>query len=241
MLNTVPEACRKLSSFSDFWLVAALGDWSFEEGDRNASFVRYVRSWDQPDFPLPIDLLRDVRLGINGVLCRLIGQQPDVESCDRNPSYGPDIVFRASGCSFSVEVKYIFDCAYTKQYETAIPADRDKRPDFQIVFFISFPNYRYPAGRWYGGGWTKSRQTNVIGVAAQYRKVCQFLGKTASWPGGTRPFCADLPQGTEIVTQDRIQRRFAAAFQPGETWQFSTTEHLRGAQVGFAVWDWRGV
>jgi hypothetical protein len=239
MLKAIVNACSQLTNFWDFWLVAALGDWSFEEGDRNTSFRRYMDSWHDPDLPLPTELLCAAKLGINGLLSLLIGQQSGVEASERNQSHGHDIVFRANECSFSVEVKYLFDCAYSKQYEHAIPADRDKCPDYQVVFFVSFPNYRYPAGRWYGSRRLEpARQTNVVGLAAQYSKVCRFLGQTASWPSGNSPHRVDLPQGTDIITQDRIQRRFARVFQPAGAWQFSTITQLKGAQVGCAIWGW---
>ena len=235
MIDILAEACRQLTTFPDFWLLSSLGDWSFEEGDRNASFRRYLESWDDPDFPLPRELLCEAGLGINGLLHYMI-QQSGVESCVRHQSHGHDIVFRVNGRSFSVEVKYLYDCTQSK-YHAAILADRNKHPDYQVVFFLSFPNYRYPAGhRCDSGKLFQARQTTVVGLAAQYRVLRQLLGPS-SWPSD-RPHSVDLPQGTDIITQDRIRRRFSRICKFDVPWEFSTAKHLRGAQVGFAIWDW---
>jgi hypothetical protein len=187
-------------------------------------------------------LLSDVKLGINGLLDRLVIQQAGVESTKTSPSHGHDLVFRAKGSRFSVEVKYIFDCTYTKYYVYAVPADRDKHPNYQVVFFVSFPNYRYPAGCWSGGRrdprrLMPAREINIVGIAAQYAKVCQTLGRAASWPSAQCPYAVDLPRETETLSEDRIQRTLARLFRPTKAWRFSASTDLEGAQVGFAIWD----
>ena len=204
MLKVLSEACTQLANYSDFWLLGALGDWSFEEGDRNTSFCRYLDTWHDPDLPVPQQFLCDMRLGINGLLDQIIRPQPGVESSERNRSRGHDIVFRAGGQCFSTEVKYVFDCTYDKWYRQAIPADRDKHPDYLVVFFVSLPNYYYLPGRYFGK-YYRARQTNFVGLSTQYSQVCRFLGQAASWPTGSAPYCVALPQGTDVVTDDRVR------------------------------------
>ena len=244
MLKVLADACSELTAYRDFWLIGALGDWSFEERS-TPDFRRYLKSWD--DLDLPPQLLSDLNIGINGLLTNRIRQHAGVTKAEHNKEYKkaknkvrPDIIFWTAEGDFSVEVKYVFDCTYRKQYRFAIPGDREKNPDYQVVFFTSLPNYEYPGGLWYGERQCKRRTETItlVVVAAQYRKLCQFLGP-ASWPRTNSPHCVDLSQGTETVTQDRIWRRFIRALtKPDEPWAFSTAKHLRGAQVGFAIWDY---
>ena len=235
MLESLAVAGSRLASYSDFWLVSALGDCSFEEGERNKPhFPRYLESWADPEFPLPPTLVTDVRAGINDVLYGLVCQQPGVKPYQRNKSNGHDIVVLANGRPVSVEVKYLFDCTLAKYYGE-VRLDREKAPDYQVVFFLSFPNYE----RYTGGNLREIVKINGrVGVAEQYAKVSSsmFLGP-ASWPSDP-PHTVYLPQGTEIITEDRIRRRCRRRYGSRMVEEFCAASHLSGAQVGFAIWDW---
>lgn len=236
MLSVVTNACERLASqFDDFWLFAALGDWSYEEGERNSHYRRYLESWLPTE--LPPDLLPTLRMGINGNLAELIRADPAVREVTTSPSRGPDIVFQAEAGKSTVQVKLLFDCTISK-YLVDVEADRSKDCSYQVVFFVSLPNFQYPAGRWCGKDkLSPARQVTTSGVEAQYSLVRERLG-AATWPTDG-PLVNELPVFSTAVDA-AIQAWLARVFKPkAGPWSFDATAQLHGARIAVAVWDWR--
>ena len=244
MLETLVAASKELLDDSDFWLLAALGDWSFEEINRPCH-VRYLESWRGR---LPEEMLCKARLGINEQLNNLIEKhlRSTGMATRRDEPYPGikdrfDIAIddRANGRSFHIEVKYVYDCA--SKFRLLVPTDSLKPVDYQVVFFATLPNYSYPPGSWYNKKKYKRRETKVVGIKKQYAKLCESF-RPANWPSDA-PYCVNLPCGTNVLTEDCIQSRFSdtSVFVPDsqdEKWTFKASVELKDAQIGFAIWDW---
>ncbi|HLA84221.1 MAG TPA: hypothetical protein VJL29_05470 [Thermoguttaceae bacterium] len=242
MIKVLADACRGLMAESDFWLLSVLGDWTFEETNRPC-FKRYVKSWEGR---VPDVVLCKVKQGINDLLKNAIEDTHGLElQIRRNECYPGSrersdlaIVGRNGGQTVHVEVKYVYDCTYPKQYKYAIPADSRKPLDYQIVFFAGLPYYHYPSAICYGVKRAKCRQTVIVGIERQYAELCRFI-RPADWPKEA-PWRIDLPLETPTISEDCIRAWFndAAVFWPDEPWEFVASRELKDAQVGFAIWDW---
>ncbi len=234
------SACTQLLGMSDFWLLCALGDWSFEEGARNRRFGRYVDSWWDHRFTLPEELRAIARRGINGNLREIIAARPEVAGpVDRNPSFGPDLVFGIEGdpTRYTVEVKQVFDGTLPK-YFAAIAADREKGCHFQVIFFVTLPEYDYPAGSWYGSNRIEpSRRRHLVGLPRQLGRVAEEMTNEMLLPSHFVE--ADLPAGTHIITDERVNTRFSWVLTSPFPWRFEAAKHLKDAKVAVAIWRGR--
>ncbi len=240
VLSILIDACSHLvSDFDDFWLVAALSDWSYEEGIRAKGYRTYLESWTGAA-ALPDDLMACLKKGINGNLVDVLRQNPAVLEAEPSPNRGPDIVITATDGGGRVQVKLVYDETLSK-YFTEIAADRGKQCDYQVVFFTSLPNFNYVSGKWYRAQTRKARSSemNVVGIPLQLAKVVEKLGCRPNWPAG-EAFVHSLPCGTAIVTEQLIRNRYAQVFAPKTAWTFAAGTHLRDAKVGVAIWDWCG-
>jgi len=239
--EVLSSACTQLLEMSDFWLLCALGDWSFEEGARNRRFGRYVDSWWDHKFTLPDDLRTVARRGINGNLREILAALPEIAGpVDRNPSSGPDLVFGVDGDStrYTVEVKQVFDGTLPKYFD-AIAADREKGCHFQVIFFLTLPEYDYPAGSWYGSTRIEpSRRRHVVGIPRQLGRVSEALGLDLPLPDHLVE--VELPAGTEIITDERVNTRFSWALESPFPWRFEAAKHLKDAKVAVVIWQWQG-
>ena len=247
MLDIIRESSVRLATeFNDFWLLAGVSDWSFEEGIRggkNKGFAKAVDSFQRAG--VPNSTIAQLRDGINGNLAAVL--EGTGVGVNRNIERGQDIELHdtATRAVISpVEVKYLFDCTYDKYYpavaedrERVRPSARRRNPGFQVVFFVQLPNFLYPRGRWYGSSKIDGpRPTNHVGIQRQFRKLMSVLPHPPTWPENG-PYVHALKFPTEIVTDALLLRRYAEIFTPAEPWTFTGIEQLRDAKVGVAVWQ----
>lgn len=248
-LGALVQACRTLvSEFNDFWVLSATTDNSFEEGVRAPALKRSVASFERAG--VPAYLLDQVRIGINGNLASiLLRQSPHLGPVRRNPGEGQDIVAGLPGFErLAVEVKLVYECTYPKYY-AAVAHDWAKLEAAcwsgcpaalsLAVFFVELPAFEYPEGFWPGNPHpTKPRTEYIIndGILSQFDRVNRALGLPPTWPGDG-PFLAALHPPKDPLIRLALATRYAS-FHPSRPWRFDPEDHLRGARVGCAVWEY---
>jgi hypothetical protein len=228
-----------------FWVLSALTDRSYEEGDRNHGFSEAVSFYERAG--VATEALSEMRLGINGNLRDLCAAGlPPGHLAQRNKWVGQDLrFFDPTGVEQArAEIKPLYDLTLDKHYWTTA-ADYDKlvrvRGEgfagrlFLGVFFIQLPNYCYGPGRWYGKPYTKRRDqySGTWGIAAQYRKLRAALRLPPRWPDGDAPHVEDVgwPGGWA-----KLDEWFHGIHQPSGNWQFRPA-CLDGAAIAMAVWE----
>jgi len=236
-------------SFNDFWLLAALTERSFEEGDRNRVFRESVVSYENAGVTGP--LISQLRGGINERLASAIQQTGlAADPVMRNPSKGSDLKFstRNTGTPVEIEVKMIYDMTF-KKYYTSIVDDIRKLEAlriagfpgelFLIVFFIQLPGMDYPAGTWYQNKPCKSRSGFLVvsGIQDQYKCLREQMTKAPIWPNAEPLPAYRLVHPTAEVSEHLLMRWFESVFQPRGPWKFTAATHLRDAAVGVAIWN----
>lgn len=246
MFDAIRAACVALTErYDDFWLLAALSDWSYEEGirgGRNKGFGKAVDSFERAG--VPAALVAQLRAGINGNLADVLRARGLAVQC--NPDCGPDLELTSPTASPGralIEVKLLFDGTLYKYYAN-VAADRDrlvgwKSPGMecvQAVFFTQLPCFHYPAGRWYGASKADpARQTRCLGIRSQFQKLMSAMPHQPTWPE-SGVHVHPLPFPTGVVTEELLLRRYQEIFIPSRPWNFNATEQLKNAQVGVALW-----
>jgi hypothetical protein len=248
-LTVLRETCIELmSSFDEFWILAALTDASYEEGERSSDFKRSIDRYAQAG--APEWLLKQLRNGINGNLRAVLERaNPTLGRVIRNVGKGQDLSYDAwkYAPAASIEVKLVYDCTLPKYYPS-VAADWDKLASlrskgfsgdlFLTVFFVQMPRYEYPAGRWAGRSRDSlSRQKYLChcGIAAQFSTLTRALPHSASWPLQGSPYVRKL---TALIGEPlEVGRRRFEDFQPTVSWQFNAAQHLEDASVGAAIWQ----
>jgi hypothetical protein len=242
--SIVAEACQTLATRNDdFWIIGALGDWSYEEGCRNASFKRYLESW--PLHVLPPGLEERLPIGINGNLAACFRQSPLLapETVQQSQSRGSDIRFTMpDGTRVEIEVKHVFDGTIAKQYAVVagdlakLSARSDKDTiAYAVVFFTQLPHYHYPAGCWYSEAKRyPARQCVERGIQRQIAHLCLHTKEPPTWPESGM-FKHSLSLASTDILPETISGRYKAIFCPSVQWQFHAG-HLKDAAVGCAIW-----
>jgi hypothetical protein len=239
---------KLLSNYNDFWLLSALTERGFEEGDRNRNFAESVRWWRSVE--LPESICRLMSLGINGVLAEVMRQLPGGYLIECQPNRGRDILVRSPDGSrgAALDVKHVYDMTTGHYYSADIPLDREKLlkhrltfPDdllFQVVFFVQFLNADYPRGRWYGDKNCPARSSYLVvrDIRRQYGTVAKYIGP-ATWPEDP-PMTVPLNWPPVGVPADVAVRWFQAVFCPTGHWCFEPETYLREAEIGAAVWSY---
>lgn len=247
MFDTIRNACVYLTEqMNDFWLLAALSDWSYEEGirgGRNKGFSRAVDSFEHVG--VPDTIIQQLRAGINGNLASVLRSHGIDVQC--NPDCGPDLELQARGASTDralIEVKMLFDGTLHKYY-SSVAADRDRLLNWrspkvkcvQAVFFTQLPCFDYPIGRWYGASKSdKARQTRCLGIESQFNRLMSVMPQRPTWPE-SGVYIHELAFPTSVVTDEMLLRRYKHIFIPAHPWSFVAAEQLRNAQVGVALWE----
>lgn len=242
----VIEACRQvIENKPDFWLLAALTDYSFEEGTRNASFREPVQTLAAAGAPAP--LVADLHQGINGVLSDALRAAVPAATVAQNKSRVPDLLVRgASGDEVAIEVKLLYDLTYTKYYRSAahdhtklseLRSGRSATAALAVAFSVQLPEMDYPHGYWYGrprGSRSRTDQRVRSGSDAQLRELEQRAGAP---PSHTVRGSAQLVDRVAPSTLEVASRWFAEVFAPSASWSFQPGRHLVGADVTCAVWE----
>lgn len=246
MFDAIRSACVSLvEQHDDFWLLAALTDWSYEEGirgGRNKGFARAVDSYQRAG--VPAHVIQSLRAGINGNLAEVLRSQHLEVQC--NPDCGPDLGIVSPELTPNralVEVKLLFDGTLHKYYANVADDRRRlsnwKSPQIecvQAVFFTQLPCFRYPAGRWYGASKADpARQTRCMGIPSQFRRLMDVMPFKPTWPE-SGVYVHNLKFPTSVVTEDLLLRRYEQIFESTYHWNFNASEQLRNAQVGVAIW-----
>jgi hypothetical protein len=241
----VVSCCKQLlEQNDDFWLVGALGDWSFEEGSRSSSFRNYVQTLRVQGFSERLTTCLDK--GVNGNLAGCICQHPNVDasSVSQHQSRGSDIRFRTKdGVRVEVEVKAVGDGTFAKSYPV-VANDLLKlagRPDkttfaYAVVFFIQLPHFDYPSGCWYSSAKRYPGRTCVKkGIDTQFEYLMNFTKERPWWRDGEVHKHA-LSFALAGVEERTLRDRYSAVFRSDRPWSFEAVTHLRDAQVGCAIW-----
>jgi hypothetical protein len=246
----VAEACKRtIERHADFWLLAALTDYSFEEGRRNDDLEHALRAIDEAAGDTAASA--KIRAGINSVLREELSVGEGVCSVDRNQSRSPDLwVRRTHGRSAAIEVKLIYDLTYKKYYWATkddgpkLLALRAREPDvelYQVVFFVQLPALDYPGGRWYGRdrvSRSRRKQTVWGGHSAQFSELMRLIVTPPAWPGTSSPSRVDLLPLVAPATLDVARRWYQAALVPTTAWNLRPEVHLVDAAAGAAIWQW---
>jgi hypothetical protein len=254
LLNRICDRC--IRSDPEFWLLVGLTDASYETGG-SVCYRRAVDSFAAAGLrPGAVDRLR---LGLNGILAGpLEAGHRDLRPVRANLRHGrvrPDLCFGSAGdvTETLVEVKGVFDLTLRAFYGNkghGVADDRDKlltvrRQGFaghllQAVFFVELPNYAYPSGRSYAPAWkwhyARRHYQRCCGIDAQFRETRKHLGEPA--------WASDAPRVVRLPSASRSIQRFVvrwlnSAFRPDDpAWRFDAAEHLGGAAVGYAIWEY---
>ena len=227
------RACQLLiRDFNDFWLLSAITDYSFEEGDRSGHFKKVIASYLAAGAPAP--LLLQMQKGINGNLADILATRGVVT---RNKWEGQDLLLaREDGAEARVEVKQVFDCTVPKYYHSVAADMRNLRDVHQrgftgalflAVFFVQLPDFRYARhlGR---------RRVICGGIVRQYQRVSEAVSMAPFWPLD-RPdtISLKLPQDEEMRTT--LETRFRSVHGPAA----SVERSLEDAAVGVSLWEYR--
>jgi hypothetical protein len=248
-LKLLAEGCRNLvSKFTNFWVLAALTEASFEEGVRNQRFKRYVASYQSVG--IPDELLTQLRLGTNGNLKLVLERQnTHFGNVTRTTGKGQDLSYFPShgNRETKIEVKLVYDCTYAKYYNS-VADDWNKlvrvRNEgftgdlFLVVFFTQLPCYDYPPGtssRTQEKSLGRRRHLVNCGITAQYRELLRRLTREPAWPlEAPHIHKLSLPTTSILATVGAWLR---ADWIPDEPWQFVPALHLAEAAVGVAIWQ----
>lgn len=247
MLDIISQACTSLLNYDDFFVLGALAEYSYEEGDRNPSFGQVVRTMEVAG--LDTHVIADLRAGVNRNLFRLLGESGCLDALNHNQCYGHDLELKCNATRRRavVEVKVVYDGTFAKQYPV-VALDREKlihakRPDtdvFQVVFFTQLPYYTYPVAQWYGQQkrWS-SRSAYLVkpGILRQYGYLRQYLTDEPTWPQGG-PQIRYLNAPTPRVPSKKLCEWFAQICKPFDAWRFDPATHLAEAAAGVAVWQY---
>jgi hypothetical protein len=251
MLDTIRETCIHLvTHFNDFWLLASLTDSSYEEGGTKW-FRRAVESYERVG--VRAEIINTLRNGINGNLKALLetaslSVQPRKQPAMCNSKDRIDLILQRmeGGPTVFVEVKRLFDCTIDRYYSD-VASDWTKLQkyiacgieSYQVVFFTQLPSFRYPGGVWYPPAnkrW-KAREVTWLTIEAQFAHLMTLMPHCPTWPNGASgPFTHDLDFPTNNVTERHLLRRYDDIFVPDDAWTFNSTEQLRDAKVGVAIW-----
>lgn len=246
MLRVLAEACAELASTDDdFWLLAALSDFSYEEGTRNRrkskSFLHYVESVEAVG--VDSKLLERLHGGINAALGNILQKRPDVRQASRRTNGFPDVQFDDPTAHHAdVQVKLVHD-GTGRQYYDKVSADkatlaRGSGARLQVVFFTQLPCFHYPPGCWYGEATSSpKRRCHEPGIARQSALVVAKLGAPPTWPAG-EVFTHRLAFPTAHVDEALLLARYQQVFKPDVPWPFVAAEQLKDAAVGVAIWQW---
>jgi hypothetical protein len=227
------EACRTLlRDFNDVWVLSAITDYSFEEGNRSSHFANVVQSYVDSGVPAP--LAAQMRKGINGNLAEVLASRGAVT---RNKWKGQDLLLTGGdGTEARVEVKQVFDCTLARYYDS-VAADLEKLKGvrgrgfggelFLVVFFVQLPNFRY-APR------LGKRKVVCGGIVGQYERVCAAIGYKASWPD-VRPFVVPLTMPRDEHVRAALQTRFEKVHGPAS--ETALGDALEGAGAGMSLWE----
>ncbi|MEA2710787.1 MAG: hypothetical protein QOF78_3388 [Phycisphaerales bacterium] len=256
MLGVLGTACEKLLTSSDeFWTLAALTERSFEVGSA-PKFAESVK-WYEEAGVVP-ELIAQLRRGINGRLAALLERDPatphPVHYNRRRDGEIPDVCCgsAADGTNTLVEIKMIYDCTMEKWYAgSGVAGDAEKlrrrrRGGFvgnlyQVVIFVSLPNFDYPAGVWYPPKWTscpgRGSYLHYRGIDAQYRRVRNHQQDPPAWPDGDAPRVVTLaPISADVA--GAVDRWFDVIYRPATPWRFVPANHLHDAAVGAGIWSY---
>ncbi|MDB5357027.1 MAG: hypothetical protein JWN24_3480 [Phycisphaerales bacterium] len=195
-LAVVSESCIELASkFNDFWVVSALTDGSYEEGERNAHFKRSIEA--RAEAGVPESLLGLLREGTNGNLKSILERRgPGVGKVVRTKGKGQDLAFEKweNGAPAKIEVKLVYDCTLPKYYGS-VAADWDKLQEvrlrrfagdlFLVVFFVQLPGFDYPSGQWPGRAKpaeARRKYLRTCEISSQFRELKKWLAHPQTWP-----------------------------------------------------------
>jgi len=246
-MEILTRACEQFLSeaFQLFWVIATLTDSSFEIGNATQykAFIRHYRTEDVGE-----DVIEQLNRGINGNLVKIItdlGYSVEQESARQTDNGRVDIIYTdPQKGKIAVEVKYFYDCTMPK-YMEAITSDRQKlqsmkvRSDiaerYQVIFFVSLPNYRYPRGSWIGK-YYKAREDylHFVGHAEQLFQSKKALSAVEPvWPAANPPRSRPLKL---TRSQQAVEEWFRRIFKPADKWLFELNKNLKDARVGVAIW-----
>ncbi|MGD0768895.1 MAG: hypothetical protein ABSB42_11980 [Tepidisphaeraceae bacterium] len=240
-----------LSEYNDFWVLSALTDRSYEEGDRNAEFRAEIEHYESAG--IPESLVGQLRKGINGNLAEILEtQNVGIGQVLRNKGRGQDLIFGPweRGGVAMVEIKLVFDCTVAKYFPSVaadwiklsmVRADQFDGDLFLVVFFATLPNYTYPAGSWFGvSGSSRDKYLRNCGIEDQLHKLRRFLHHVPCWPENGSPRAQTLRPLASEVSQglaDLYRQNFRTSAAGG--WSFQAPTHLRDGAVGVAIWEVR--
>jgi hypothetical protein len=246
--NIIIDAVQSLTTrHNDFWMLAAITDRGFEEGDRNPHFAESVRSIC--DAGVAPRICQMLSLGMNGMLAQILKSRCDNCQITTQPSRGRDILIHAAdGDGAAIDVKHVYDMTAGRYYPL-VAHDREKllkhreiyshHQLFQVVFFVQLPRADYTAGRWYGKKDCPPRGNYIVSptIHAQYRKVADALGSDAVWPEHP-PLVQQIHWPPTETEQAAVVHWFISVFVPSSQWTFDPQVYLSDAAVGAAIWTY---
>lgn len=240
MLGILTEACvATVFEHNEFWVLASLTDWSYEEGTRNKNFRYCVDIYK--DAGVPEGYINQLHMGINGNLCNAYQQRLPAEyTVIRNKGKGQDLtVYYKDMAQAKIESKLIYDLTNTKYY-TSTANDFQKLQSvrsvgfpgslFLVVYFVQMPNHDYRACL----APEKDRRLcpGTRGIRNQYQLLKSKLTVQPVWPLDP-PHIEDLAWSHNF---EELKKWHTVIFEPTSVWSFETG-CLTDAKVGIAIWQ----
>ena len=243
MLDMIKDAVTRAFRQNQLsWLLSAVTDWSYEEGNAPA-FAKYVKLFE--DSGTPITLSSRMRLGVNGYLEEALKASSLTVTARRRTNGFDFSVSSNLGETADIESKLSYDCTMPKYYKeiaqdrVKLIADASASGLYQVVFLVSLPAYSYPAGEWSRKQF-KARQTVYLGIADQWNAIQGQPGMKVPtvWDDGG-PLIFQFDPHIVSSADSYLKRFFNSNFRPSTNWAIDPSRHFAGAAVGIALWKWR--